>query len=139
MSKFKLLKRFRWNIGIFSLSLFLLVGCSASREVSVVSRGDEGVAVQETVAEMSSVPSPPPIIGSAFPQLEQVEEKLALPVPRTKQPVRIAPHLSLLLPRAQLWEKLLLNLPRIRYFHGPYKIYLLISTNSRFGAMPFPY
>ena len=91
MSKFKLLKGFRWNIGIFSLSLSLLVGCSVFREVSVVSHGDEGVAVQETVAEKSSVPSPPPIIGSAFPQLEQEEEKLALPVPRTQQPARIAP------------------------------------------------
>ncbi len=90
MSTFNLLKRFRWNIGIYSLLFFFLVSCSAFREVSVVSHGDEGVAVQETVAEKSTVPSPPPIIGSAFPQLEQEEDKLALPVPR-KQLALIAP------------------------------------------------
>jgi peptidoglycan-associated lipoprotein len=91
MSKRTLLKKIPWNIGIISHSMLLLVGCSAFHEVSVVSHGDEAAAVEEVVVEKSNIPTPPPIIDSTVPQLEQEEEKPATLVPHAKQPALITP------------------------------------------------
>jgi len=74
-------KRSRWNIGIFSLSFFFIVGCSSFHGVTVVSHGDEGVAVENAVLEPTSVSSPPPIvIDSIFSQSEKIEKAPIPPV-----------------------------------------------------------
>ena len=87
MSKVNMQKRSRWNIGIFSLSFFLIVGCSSFHGVTVVSHGDEVVAVENAVLEPTSVSSPPPIvIDSIFSQSEKKEKVPSPPVPPSTAP-----------------------------------------------------
>ena len=92
MSKVKIRKSQLVKNGILSASLLLSIGCSAFHGVSVVSHGDEAVAIEEAVSENGSVPaSAPPVVGSAPPQLEQEEEKLIAPVLPTTKPVPMIP------------------------------------------------
>ena len=59
-----------------------------------MSHGDEEVMEEEEVTETASVsPSSPPMISPAFPQLEQEEGKLVLPVLPTTKPLPIIPPL----------------------------------------------
>ena len=92
MSKVNMQKRSRWNIGIFSLSLFLIVGCSSFHGVTVVSHGDEVIAVENAVLEPTSVSSPPPIaIDSIFSQSEKIEKVPSPPVtPSTPPPIALS-------------------------------------------------
>ena len=95
MSKVNMQKRSRWNIGIFSLSLSLIAGCSAFHKVSVVSQGDEVASVEDAVLEPTSVSSPPPIVlDSTFSQSERIEKAPIPPVPPSTTPVPLFPPTS---------------------------------------------
>jgi len=90
------MKRPPANFGILSLSLLLTFGCSAFHEVSVVSHGEEVAAVEEPVSVNASGPaSAPPVVVSAFPQLEQEAEALPTPAPPTLKPIPIIPPVVL--------------------------------------------
>jgi outer membrane protein OmpA-like peptidoglycan-associated protein len=93
MPKIKMRKRQLAKYGILWLSLLLTIGCSAFHEVSVVSHGDEDAGIEEAVSEKGNVTaSAPPVVGSAFPQFEQEERKLTLPVLPTTKPVPSTPQ-----------------------------------------------
>ena len=92
MPKIKIWKRQLARYGVLSLSLLLIIGCSAFYEVSVVSHGNEVAGIEESVPEKGSViDSAPPLAGSAFPQFEQEERKLTPPVLPATKAVPITP------------------------------------------------
>lgn len=87
-----MMKRPLANFGFLLFSLFLTVGCSASREVSVVSHGDEEVAVEDPASESAPVVAPaPPVVVSDVPQLNQQKEEPPSPVAPIVKPISPPP------------------------------------------------
>ena len=87
-----IIKRFYGQLGILSFSLFLSVGCSAFHEVSVVSHGEDVVAVEEPVGKATGDDALASPETPSFPQLKEDEKDTSLSsLASTIEPLPIAP------------------------------------------------
>ncbi len=72
-------------MGIFCLSLLLTVGCSATREVAVVSHGEGVALVEEPISDNVNVATlPPSVVVPERPPLKQ-EKEVTTPLVTTPQ------------------------------------------------------